>query len=43
VSGCRRRFAILSWMTSGCATGSVGRCSIASGPLRDHCPTSAST
>ncbi len=33
VSGCRRRFAILCWMTSGCATGSVGRCSIASGPV----------
>src|SRR5438067_5514382 len=30
VSGCRWRFAILCWMTSGCATRSVGRCSIAS-------------
>ena len=43
VSGCRWRFAILCWMTSGCATRSVGRCSIASGPPRDHWPASAST
>jgi hypothetical protein len=27
VSGCRRRSAILCWMTSGCAMGSAGRCS----------------
>src|SRR2546426_2391900 len=43
VSVYRWRFAISSWMTSGCATGSVGRCSIASGLPPDHCPTNALT
>jgi len=41
VSGCQRRFATLCWMTSACAMGSVGRRSIASGPPRDHCPTTS--